>query len=122
MFAHNDVGCEKEEQCPVGVKATFKYAFETPFAQKGVAELMDLNRTCLVSRGKSNANFIISNHFAANKQGLPDIEVATVVNSAENLQGRLDYCRDFFSVSYDNEVSQSRLLWFRSRCLPAFFK
>jgi hypothetical protein len=107
VFAHNDRGCETDEQCPMGVKATFKYAFETPFLQKGLAELMNLNRTCAVSRGKSDADFIISNHFAANDQGLPDIDVAKVVNSAENLQERLDYCRDFFSTEYRNEVSQS---------------
>jgi hypothetical protein len=110
VFAHDDVGCDKEEQCPAGVKATFKYAFETPFSQKGEAELMHLNRTCAVSRGKSNANFIISNHFAANKQGLPDVKVATLVNSAENLQDRLDYCRDFFSAKYRNEVSQPMVI------------
>ena len=69
VFAHNDLGCEEDGNCPFGVHATYDYAFETPFAQRGASQLMDVDETCSVSRGWSNADFVISNHFAANDQG-----------------------------------------------------
>jgi hypothetical protein len=70
--------------------------FETPFGQKGADELMNTNNTCVVNRGWSNADFVISNHFANDKAGLPSYDIAAVVNTAENVRRRLDACLNDF--------------------------
>ena len=69
VFAHNDIGCEEEGKCPLGVHSTFDFAFETPFNQRGATQLMNVDESCSVSRGWSNSDWVISNHFATNDQG-----------------------------------------------------
>lgn len=103
ILAHDDSMCE-EGSCPAGVHATYDYSFETPFEQKGIEELMRIELTCSVSRGWSNSDFVISNHFATDDRGLPNVEIAEQANAAENLQTRLDYCQEKFSTKYKNEV------------------
>ena len=103
LFAHDDIACE-EGSCPAGVHNTYDFSFETPFEQKGLEELMRVDLTCSVSRGWSNSDFVVSNHFATDARGLPDIDIAAEVNSASNLQERLDYCQEKFSTLYMNDV------------------
>ena len=103
VLAHDDLACE-EGLCPAGVHYTYDFSFETPFAQKGLDELMRVDLTCSVSRGWSNSDFIFSNHFAADERGLPDVDIAAQVNTAENLQTRLDYCQEKFTTKYKNDV------------------
>ena len=103
IFAHDDITCE-EGSCPAGVHNTYDFSFETPFEQKGLEELMRVDLTCSVSRGWSNSDFIVSNHFATDARGLPDVDIAAEVNSAANLQERLDYCQEKFSTIYKNDV------------------
>jgi len=103
ILAHDDIACE-EGSCPAGVHSTYEFAFETPFEQKGLEDLMRVELSCSVSRGWSNSEFIISNHFATDERGLPSIDVAMDVNKKENLQARLEYCQEKFSTKYKNEV------------------
>lgn len=103
IFAHDDTACEQGE-CPAGVHPTYDFAFATPFSQKSATGLMAVDETCSVNRGWSDSDFVISNHFATNDQGLPDINEARVTNSAMNLQLRLNACQEKFSTKYGQDV------------------
>lgn len=96
VFQHDGPNCDEDGVCPPGVHNTYTYMFETPFGQKGPDELMNTNNTCVVSRGWSNADFVISNHFANDNAGLPSYDIAAVVNTAKNVQRRLDACLNDF--------------------------
>jgi hypothetical protein len=98
IFQHDDANCEAGS-CPFGVHNTYSYMFETPFQQKGAVELLDFKATCVVNRGWSNADFVVSNHFATDAQGLPDYDIAAVVNTMDILESRTQGCLDFFEQS-----------------------
>jgi hypothetical protein len=93
VFQHDGGGCDKGE-CPKGVHDTYVHAFETPFDSIGVGGLLNVTSTCQITRGDYRNAFFISNHYGGDERGLPDFNVASEVNLAENLEIRLDACQE----------------------------
>jgi hypothetical protein len=78
----------------LGVHDTYDHAFETPYDSIGADGLLNVTNTCKITRGDYRNAFFISNHFAGDEQRLPDINVASEVNLAEQLEIRLDSCQE----------------------------
>lgn len=93
IFQHDGGNC-KASECPRGVHDTYVHAFETPYNSVGVAGLMNVTTTCQITRGDYRNAFFISNHFGGDELELPDFNVASQVNLAQNLEIRLDACQE----------------------------
>jgi hypothetical protein len=94
LFQHDNGDCNVEGTCPPGVLNTYEYAFETTFSSRGAKELLDYGKSCKVSRGDPNNPFVISNHFAGNRVGLPEFSIASEVNEYDNVLERLEACNE----------------------------
>jgi len=94
IFQHDGGNCQEPGICPKGVHDTYTYAFETTYKAVGAAALLNVTDTCLITRGDHSYAFFISNHFAGNHWHFPDRQIAEMVNTAHNLQVRLDACHE----------------------------
>lgn len=92
IFQHDNGDCNIEGSCPYGVLNFFEYAYETTFGARGTEELLDYDASCQVTRGSPENPFGTLNHFAANRLGLPDYDIAQEVNQREVAEERLEAC------------------------------
>lgn len=70
----------------------FNQGFQTTWEISGADELMDFNLSCEPKTGLTTNPFMLLNHFANNRIGLPSRGIAEEVNTAEALRARIDAC------------------------------
>jgi hypothetical protein len=90
MFHYNGPTCEQPQSCPPGLHYYFDYAAETAFEFKSVAELLDTETSCQITRGgsaKHRAFFGINNFLQT-----PQEDLARTINAMGFLKPRVATC------------------------------
>jgi len=81
--------------------------------------VLDYNRSCSVGPNARQSPFLISNHFANSRLGLPSLDIASQINVKSVIEARIAACTDiigkrpnflvvdFWSIGDLPEVAQS---------------
>lgn len=92
VFHHNGPSCQQQGQCPNGMHNLYRYASSTPFGLTGIRDVLDFKRSCSIMMGAPWAPFLISNHFANSRLGLPNREIASTINKKSVIESRIEAC------------------------------
>mmetsp|Transcript_11128 Transcript_11128/g.32976 ORF Transcript_11128/g.32976 Transcript_11128/m.32976 type:complete len:144 (-) Transcript_11128:76-507(-) len=95
VFHHNGPSCETEGQCPYGMHYLFRFASTTPFGLIGIGDVLDFKKSCSITLGDPwYRPFLISNHFANSRIGLPNEDIAVALNRREVIEARVAACTE----------------------------
>mmetsp|Transcript_13348 Transcript_13348/g.19221 ORF Transcript_13348/g.19221 Transcript_13348/m.19221 type:complete len:609 (+) Transcript_13348:145-1971(+) len=94
VFQHDGPDCKVPGECPDGVHNFFDYAFQTEYNFRGANALNQYESSCDRKSGLLSNSFMLINHFAKGRLGLPSESESILANSYQSLQGRVEGCAE----------------------------